>query len=370
MTYGFYMPVNVIGGKDAVSQHKEELALLGKSCLIVCGQNSAQLSGALADVTKALDELEIKYTVFDEITQNPKTSDCHRAGQVARDYFSEFIIGIGGGSQLDAAKAVAVYASNKHLEPDDIYTEAMMLPPLPVVLVGTTAGTGSEVTGVSVLTKEDGKKKSVSGKAYYAKIAYADPSYTYSVPYEFTVSTAIDAFSHATESLFSNKCNGVSEMYAKKAIPELWKGIKFFYENQAVPTDKMRDNLYYASIIAGMALNLTGTCYPHTLGYKLTEDFGMPHGFACAAFLPSFVKRALEFKSELAMEYLSALGVSTIEFEKIINSLVDLSEIKMTEEQIDSYCEGWQSVKNFTNSPAGFSALEAKKLLSDMFLTE
>ena len=88
MTYGFYMPVNVIGGKDAVSQHKDELALLGKSCLIVCGQNSAQLSGALADVTKALDELEIKYTVFDEITQNPKTSDCHRAGQVARDYFS------------------------------------------------------------------------------------------------------------------------------------------------------------------------------------------------------------------------------------------------------------------------------------------
>ena len=370
MTYGFYMPVNVIGGKDAVANRKDELALLGKSCLIVCGKNSAQASGALDDIKNALEELEIEYTVFDEITQNPKTEDCHRAGQVARDYFAQFIIGIGGGSQLDAAKAAAVYASNKHLEPDDIYTQAMMLPPLPVVLVGTTAGTGSEVTGVSVLTKQDGKKKSVSGKDYYAKIAYADPTYTYSVPYEFTVSTAVDAFSHAVESLFSNKSDGVSEMYAKKAIPALWQGIKFFYENRAVPTDKMRDDLYYASIIAGMALNLTGTCYPHTLGYKLTEDYNMPHGFACAAFLPSFVKRAMEYKSELAMDFLSTLGVSTIEFEKIIYSLVDLSGVKMTEEQIDAYCEDWQNVKNFANSPAGFSANDAQNLLKEMFLAE
>lgn len=368
MDFNFNMPVRVIGGKGAVKNHKEIFSYYGRSCLIVCGEGSARLSGALTDLKAVLDELEITYGVFDTITQNPKTEDCVAAGKAARDYSAEFIVGIGGGSQLDAAKAAAVYASNKHLEADDIYTQPLMLPPLPVILIGTTAGTGSEVTSVSVLTKCDGKKKSVSGDNYYAKVAFADPTYTYSVPYHFTVSTAVDAFSHAVESLFSNKADSISREFAKAAIPVIWDGLKFFYENSALPTDAMRDELYYASLYAGMALNITGTCFPHTVGYVLTENYGMPHGFACGAFLPAFVRRALEFRNAEATHFLSGLGVSIFEFESIINALVDTSKVSMTAEQIEQFTEPWQNVKNFINTPGSFDKNDAKALLEELFL--
>ncbi len=370
MDFNFNMPVRVIGGKGAVKDHKEIFSYYGKSCLIVCGEGSARLSGALSDVREVLDGLEISYGVFDTITQNPRTEDCVAAGKAARDYNAQFIVGIGGGSQLDVAKAAAVYASNKHLEADDIYTVPLMLPPLPVILIGTTAGTGSEVTGVSVLTRTDGKKKSVSGDNYYAKVAFADPTYTYSVPYHFTVSTAVDAFSHAVESLFSNKADSISKEFARAAIPVIWDGLKFFYENSALPTDTMRDELYYASLYAGMALNITGTCFPHTMGYVLTENFGVPHGFACAAFLPAFVKRALEFKNTMATQFLSELGVSVFEFENILNSLNDLGNISMTKEQIESCTSAWQNVKNFANTPGSFDKNDAAALLEDMFLRQ
>lgn len=365
MSFNYYMPVRIMGGKGVIEKHADEFKKYGEKCLIVCS-SSAEKSGALNDTVSALEKCNIKYSVFDKITQNPKTSDCLSAGKSAREFEAEFIIGIGGGSQLDAAKAIAVYATNEDFEADDIYTNPAAAP-LPVILVGTTAGTGSEITGVSVLTKQNGKKKSVSGENYYAKASFCDPRYTYSVPYDFTVSTAIDAFSHAVESLFSNKADSSSSHYSWRSIKPIWECLKFFNTNGAVPTDKMRDTLYYASLYAGMALNATGTCFPHTMGYTLTEDYGIPHGFACAVFLPAFVKRAMEFKNELAMQFLSEIGVNYPEFEQLIYSLVDTKNVKMTSEQIAAYCANWHGIKNFDNSPGGYAVTDAEALLTELF---
>jgi len=364
----YYMPVRVISGKDAVLKNKEVFARYGSKCLIVCGKGSAVSSGALADIENVLTECEVEYTVFDSVTQNPRTADCRNAGQVARDFGVEYIIGIGGGSQLDAAKAIAVYASNRFLSADGIYSESSMLPPLPVILVGTTSGTGSEVTGVSVLTNENGRKKSVSGENYYARVAFADPKYTYSMPMDVTVSTAIDAFCHAVESLLSNKAGEQSKMCSRHAVAPLWKAVTEIAATGELPDRDTRDELYTCSLFAGLAINSTGTCYPHTLGYTLTEDYGLPHGRACAAFLPSFIKRALEYKNAEATEFLSTINMNYPEFERTVFSVVDIKDISMTKEQIDAYCERWQSVKNFINSPGGFSAADAKAVLSELFL--
>ena len=172
------MPVRVLGGRNAVTQHPEIFTQFGKKCLLVTGGSSAKASGALDDVQTVLSQNGIEATVFDEVKPNPTAADCHRAGQLARDFEVEFIVGIGGGSALDSAKAIAVYAANKTLSAEGIYAYDYMFEPLPLVLVGTTAGTGSEVTGVSVLTRENGRKQSVSGKEFYAKVAFADPTYT------------------------------------------------------------------------------------------------------------------------------------------------------------------------------------------------
>ncbi len=364
----YYMPVRVLSGKDAVLVNKTVFTKYGSKCLIVCGKSSAASSGALDDIKKVLNECEVECTVFDSVTQNPRTADCLNAGQVARDFGVEYIIGIGGGSQLDAAKAIAVYAANKFLSADGIYSEESMLPPLPVILVGTTSGTGSEVTGISVLTNESGRKKSVSGENYYAKVSFADPKYTYSMPFGVTVSTAIDAFCHAVESMLSNKAGEQSKMCSVRAVAPLWKAITEMHASNELPDKATRDELYSCSLFAGLAINLTGTCYPHTLGYTLTEDYGLPHGMACAAFLPSLIKRALEYKNAEAAEFLSMINMNYPEFERTVFSIVDIKDISMTKEQINSYCERCQSVKNFINSPGGFTAADAKAVLSELFL--
>lgn len=370
MNYNFCMPTRILSGKYAIKNNSEVFLNFGNNCIIVTGENSAKKSGALDDIIEALTTTDINYKVFDEITPNPKTTECYKGGQVARDYNADFIIGVGGGSVLDAAKAIAVYATNKHISDDMIYSEIALLPPLPLILIGTTAGTGSEITGVSVLTMTDGKKRSVNGLPYYAKLSFADPQYTYSLPYDITVSTALDAFSHATESWFSNKLNYHAKLYASDALVNLWSALKYFYETKQLPDINMRNELYYASLSAGMAINICGTCFPHTMSYALTENYNIPHGFACSVFLPSFLKWGLEYKNDLSVEFFSLLNTNYLEFEKIITSLVDIGEIKMSIEDIKNYSESWDNIKNFFNSPGSFTKGDAQEILKDLFCKE
>ena len=158
-----YMPVRCLWGKNAVAENSSEFKMLGKKCLILTGKSGAKKSGALDDAIKALEIENIGYAVFDEIGENPLLSVCHKAGVAAREANADFLLGIGGGSVLDAAKAIAIYASNPVLSPIDIYKREYDNAPLPVALIGTTAGTGSEVTAVAVLTNDEtGIKKSIS----------------------------------------------------------------------------------------------------------------------------------------------------------------------------------------------------------------
>lgn len=367
MDFQFFMPVRVLGGKHAVEKNAAVFGACGKRCLLVTGGQSAQKSGALDAVRSVLETQEIEFWLFDGVRPNPTAADCYRAGQLARDFQVDFIVGIGGGSALDSAKAIAVFAANKHLQSEDIYTYDYMFEPLPLLLVGTTAGTGSEVTGVSVLTRENGRKQSVSGKDFYAKIAFADPSYTYTVPYAVTVSTALDAFAHAVEGWFSNRFDDMARLFGQKALPVLWAQLKSFYETGTLCDETQRDALYAASLYAGMELNICGACFPHGMGYVLTEDFQIPHGRACAAFMPSLVKRGMEFQNARAMDFFSLLETNFPEFERVISTLADTAAVRMSEAQTEAYGERWTAMRNFENSPGGFTAVQAKALLRDLF---
>lgn len=367
MDFNFYMPVHLIAEKSAVKANSAVFSEFGKNAMIVTGGSSAKICGALGDITEALNKNDITYQVFDKITQNPQASVCCEAGALAREFNVDFIIGIGGGSPLDAAKAIAFYAANKTLSSQDIYSYDICLPPLPLILVGTTAGTGSEVSGVSVLTQKNGRKRSVVGENFYSKLSFCDPKYTYSAPYEITVSTALDALSHAVEGWFSPKFDMTAKIFAQKAIPSIWKSLKYIYETKQLPNDEMRDELYYASIFSGMTLNACGTAFPHGMGYALTEDFNVPHGRACSVFMPALFRRGLEIKPESTRELLNLINTNYPEFEKIISELTGLKDIKMTEEQINAYGERWVNLKNFNNSPGGYSAEQAKNLLRELF---
>lgn len=362
-----YMPTKCLCGKNAVINNSSAFSSLGKSCLIVTGKKSAVLCGALDDAVSALKKENIEYEIFNEIGENPLISACHRAGEAARKARADFILGIGGGSVLDASKAIAIYASNPELSPIDIYKREYSSDPLPVALIGTTAGTGSEVTAVSVLTNDEtGRKKSISGPDCYAALSFCDPKYTESLPYGITVSTALDAFAHAVEGYFTEKCVGIIELYAEKCIPQIYGCLKELSQSGSV-SPSLREPLYYGSLYAGLVINTCGTAFPHPLGYVLTENYGIPHGMACAAFFSDFIDRCLLFAPEKAKKFFE-LTDGIDEVKSVINSLVDLKGLSISDEEAKNYALRWQDAipRNFTASPGGLTQEEAAGILAQL----
>ncbi len=364
--FSFYMPVNIFGGKNALQRNKNIFSDTGNRCLIVTGSSSAKKSGALDELVSILTESEIEYGIFDEITENPHTSACCKGGRVAREMQADFVIGIGGGSPLDASKAICVYATNPHIINDGIYTEKVTSAPLPLILIGTTAGTGSEVSGVSVLTRENGRKQSISGKNYYAKAVIADAKYTYSVPYRTTVSTVLDALAHAVESMFSPRADFLSQQFALIAIKMIYPCLKKFSISCELPSEDDRETLYFASLYAGFALNKGGTGFPHGMGYALTEDYNVPHGIACAVFLPRYLDEAGSTNPSLFEKVLEATGCDAEGVKNLISQLCDL-HISIPGTKIEEYVERWKTLKNFKNSPSDFDNQDAGELMKTLF---
>ncbi len=367
MDFNIYMPVRLVSGENCVINNAYIFSSLGMKCLIVTGGGSAERSGALSDVKVALEKERIKYAVFDKITQNPLCSTVIEGGKAAREFGADFIIGIGGGSPLDAAKAIAICAENIDFDIDGLYNRKTPAMALPLVLIGTTSGTGSEVTGVSVLTNDNNMtKKSISGSDCYAAVSFLDPQYTYSMPYGVTVSTALDAFAHSVEGWFSKKCGDIASAYGKMALAMIFEGLKYLNETKLLPEKELRDKLYLGSIYAGLELNICGAAFPHTIGYALTEKFGVPHGKACTAFMPLFLKRAKEFMPERYDELLKVLCCDEAEVISIVKELTGV-KINATDDALLNICKRWeQGNKNFDNSPGGFDfkvAFEAFKEL-------
>ncbi|MGN1195489.1 MAG: iron-containing alcohol dehydrogenase, partial [Acutalibacteraceae bacterium] len=309
MDFNLSIPVKVISGENCVKENYTLFSSFGKRCLIITGKHSAKMSGALDDVIYSLEEIGIEFDIYDEMGENPLLSSCFEAGKKANCFGADFIVGIGGGSALDGAKAAAVYATNPDFSLKDIYAVKDRNRALPLILIGTTAGTGSEVGRVAVLTDgKTGRKKSIAYDDCNPALTFADYSYTCSMPYSVTVSTALDALAHAVEGYFSPKCTDIPALFAERGIPMIWQGLKSLQKDKSVPKSQGRESLYYGSLYAGITLAYCGTAFPHPLGYVLTENYGVPHGMACAVFMPALIDRAAQYESEKLERLLTLTG--------------------------------------------------------------
>lgn len=369
MNLNFNMPVKLISGRSCIAENAGVFSRFGTKCLIVTGKSSAIKSGAIDDIKSALEQNDIKYEIFDEICENPYLQHCHECGTAAREFGADFIIGVGGGSPLDASKAAAIYAANPQMQAQEIYDMDWANPPLDLILAGTTAGTGSEVTAVSVLTdKTTGRKRAITHPDCYAKISFLDPKYTDTMPISVTISTALDALSHAVEGFLSPSCGEFADIFARKSIPIIWNALLCLEKSEFQLDENLRDELYYASIWAGFVLNSCGTAFPHPFGYILTEDFAIAHGRACAAFLPELVEYNLEKNPERAVELLELIDAPYTNFISVISGLADCGGISMTEEQILNYADRWENLKNFKNVYGGYSPEQGIALFKKLFL--
>lgn len=365
--FDFYMPVRVLAGENVLIRHADALAALGSRCLLVTGRHSAKASGVLDELTALLQQREIAYDLFDGIEPNPTVESCILAAEQARGFQADFVIGIGGGSPLDAAKVVALLATNP-LTVEQLYAQQWTQPPLPTVCIGTTAGTGSEVTRVSVLTA-DGKKRSITADLLYPALSFADPRYTASCSYRTTVTCALDALSHALEGYFSSRATEISDSMAIGAVQTLCDALQALQTlpdakqgGAAIPME-IRSALYSGAMQAGMTLNLCGAGFPHTMGYILTEEYDLPHGFACAAFLSAYLERAFACLPEKAAK----LGVSLDRLLNLLQTLGERPDAKMTPEQIEGYRARFVGNKNFANSPGKPDDAFGAALLQTLF---
>lgn len=372
MDFNLNLPIRVVSGKNCIKEKSALFSAFGEKCIIVTSGSGAKKSGALDDIENALKKENITYTVYDKIGPNPRLDHCHEAAKIARASSAQFVIGIGGGSPLDAAKAVAVYAANEHFSQSDIYSPQKRNRALPIIAVGTTAGTGSEVGRVSVLSDPaTGRKKSIAPDDCYPSLTFADATYTHSMPYDITVSTALDALAHALEGYMSVKCSDIPTLFGEKAISLLWEGLTYLYDEKQTPDALMREKLYYGSLYAGITLAYCGTAFPHPLGYILTETYNIPHGKACTAFMGEFIDRAFIYEKDKTQKVLSIMKTDIDTFKKIVFELTGLPKIKMTKQEIEAFTERFDTAPaNFSFSPGGFTKEDAVSIFNRKFMKQ
>ena len=318
----YYMPVKIFEEENAVRNHKELLNSLGTKALIVSGRTSAVKCGALDDITIALDSLGISHICFNEVEENPSTDTIIDATKFGLDAGADFVIGIGGGSPMDAAKAIALLMAHPGAGLDYLYDASQSATALPVVCIPTTCGTGSEATGISVLTRHDNNSKGSIPHRIYPKIAFVDYRYLRALPKSVLHSSAIDALCHAVESYINKKSTAYSSLFAFEAMTIFGKALPLLDSDC---NDELLSNLIHASTLAGMAIAHTGTSIPHALSYRLTYNDGTAHGTACAYFLADFVRQSPDMYRNKILEL---MGIDSIDdFSRLIESVCDFSLI-------------------------------------------
>lgn len=289
----FYMPVKVFDEKDCIGNHSKDIALLGNTALIVTGKHSAFSNGSYDDTVAALKKENIKFFTFSEVEENPSTDTIFKAGKKYSSEKIDFVIGIGGGSPMDAAKAIALVLKHPEAGLDYLYDTSCDGSALPVVCIPTTCGTGSEVTGVSVLTRHDRHTKISMVHKVFPEYALIDSRYLSSAPYSLIINSSVDALSHLLESVLNSKADDYVRAVAYSGL-KMWSKTKDVLSGEVKAGPEEFSCLMRSSVLAGMSIAQSGTSLPHALSYPLTYDMGIPHGKAVGYFLPGFLQAAPE----------------------------------------------------------------------------
>lgn len=277
--------------RDAVQNYSKKLTSLGSRALIVTGRHSAKNNGALSDVVNALEYRGISYALFDEVEENPSVDTILMGRNAGISADADFIIGIGGGSPMDAAKAIALLLKNPGKGVDFLYESGNPSDALPVVCIPTTCGSGSEATAVSVLTRPDISKKGSIPYRIFPDYSFLDIKYLRKADPQLIRNTAMDAFSHLIESLINSGANDLCRAIALQGLHK-FRYVKEALLRKEVPGDSTLDDLMAMACLAGMAIAITGTALPHAMSYTLTLDRHIPHGPSAAYFIPGYLHAA------------------------------------------------------------------------------
>jgi alcohol dehydrogenase len=247
--------------------------------------------------------------VFADVEQNPKHTTVDRGGEIARTLNPDLVIGLGGGSAIDAAKAIALLATNPGRIEDYEGRERYRIPPLRLLAIPTTCGTGSEVTWVSVITHTGRRfKMSIKGPHMYPAAALVDPNLLITLPPHLVASTGLDALTHAVEACTVKPAGFITDALALEALRLIFRWLPEAYRDVEGSSDA-REGMMKGSLLAGMAFGNSDVGAVHCLAESIGSLYDTPHGVANAVFLPQVMEFNLEAAAEKYSKIAAAAGI-------------------------------------------------------------
>lgn len=289
-SFQFRLPGLLLSGPGSSRRFGPELVKLGiRKPLIVTDPRIVQ-SGILERVVAGLKEADLSVGVFDEVTADPPVHLVMAAAEAFQRTGTDALIGLGGGSSIDVAKAAAVIATNGG-NPVDYKApfEDFPSPPPPLIAVPTTAGTGSEVGSAAVITDLERKEKFViKSLTLTARLAVLDPELLAGLPVQVAAQTSLDALSHIVESFVSRRRTPLTESIALEAARRWGANLRAYLDDRSDP--KAANHMIHASCMAGMSMSNAGLGLVHALAHPFGAVTHIPHGAVCAMFMPPVIR--------------------------------------------------------------------------------
>ena len=299
MEFSYFLPVNIQFGWNKVDNVAEFAAPYGKKALIVTGRSSAKKSGLYDRVVAKLDAAHIGHVLFDQVNANPLTTTALDGAALAKSESCDMVIAIGGGSIMDCAKGVAFMAVNEGDINDYIFNRKTSDNALPLIVIPTTCGTGSEGNGFGVLTNpETGDKKSLRCNAIVPKVSIVDPAVMGTMPSHVLASVGFDALCHNIEAYTSKTAQPFTDALAHYAVTLLAQYLVSLYKHvKAVANSKPEvlseeqltkawEAVTLASTIGGMVINTAGVTLAHGMEHPASGLKDITHGVGLAVIEP------------------------------------------------------------------------------------
>ncbi len=371
MRFNYYLPVNLVFGRGVITQLGEMTARYGTRALVVTGKTSTKKTGLLDKALGLLQDAGVTPVVFDRVEPNPLTTTAESGAAFAAEHGCDVVVGLGGGSIMDAAKAIAFCTENHGDISDYIFGRLQSEKAMPVIAVPTTSGTGSEGNGFAVLTNPETKdKKSLRTPVIVPKVSLVDPELMMTMPKTLTATVGFDALCHNIEAYLSSAGQPLTDMMALHGISLLSKSLQEVYDD---PSNlEAWEDVTFASTLGGMVINTAGISAAHSMEHPISGLYDAVHGLGLAALLPTVVDQSWQSAPAKFQVISQLLGGSGAEdcAEAIRSLLYDLdiattlSQLGAKEKDLDWLADNCihVGVAGINNNPRRFSRDEIKEL--------
>jgi len=384
-TFDYFQPTDIRFGCRRVEEVGEIVAQLGKYCLLVSRPVSNVLEPVMEKVKKSLSDAGVSFVHFDGVIPNPTTDIVTLGAELARSHNADVVLGVGGGSSMDTAKAIAVEASHKGSSWDYLFFRETQPTnkTLPIITITTTSGTGSQVTQVAVITNTKEKRKSaIYNRIIYPRVSIIDPELTLTVPEHITASTGFDVFTHSLEAYIHKNTSPYIEILALEAIRLVAKYLYIAVRDGS--NIEARSAMSWADTLAGLSIANAGVTLPHGIAMAIGGNCPhVMHGEALAAVYPEFMRftypNAIQkfaaltriFNGDLtdAIDEVAAKESCSIidDFLKKIGMYLSLEDLKVPENAIEEIADHSMELPDYTNNPRLVNRDEVSKILKKAF---